>query len=444
MNKKTRTMLWTLVTALVLVVGIVVFQQPLLMNALASDAPAATEEPLAQTPAISEDTVLLTVNGTGITAKQINGIYSYLMGMYSSYGYDVSTEEAQNELFNMAVGSAVESALMLQKVTEMGITLTDEEKAEAQTSFDNSIKSYEDSLLAEIENPTDADKTRVREETLAAAAAQDFTIDYIMEIMLQTKLEAEVTKDITVTDADVDAYYDGLVEADKATYQNDFANYEMMMQYGSYFGTPAPMYVPVGVRGVKHILLEVPEEMTAAYQEAQAALEEALDETVATEDAQATEEPASNEGVKDIEAIKLEMIASVQAKVDEIMEKFNAGTSFDDLIAEYGTDPGMDVEPNKSQGYYLHLDSQMFDPAFKQAAFDQLSKVGDISAPVAGSYGVHILYYAMDVPEGAPALTAETRATYTAQVLAEKVQAYFTEQLTAWQAAANIEYNSAQ
>lgn len=437
MNKKTLNMLMALMVALVMVMGG-------LLAATAETTAAAPETTAAVEEAPFDPAfVYVTVNGVDITAQDVSYIFNSMMNYYASMGYDVSSEEAQSEFFTYAIQSAVQNELVRQHMQELGIAATDEDKQTAQTSFETAVANYETSLLAEIENPTDEDKAKAHEETLKTAQDQGFTVEYIIDSNLLNKAYDAIMKDAVATDDDVKAHYAEIVASEKELYANDFANYEMMTMYAPYYGQAAPIYMPAGVRGVKHILLSVSDELKTAYQEAQAALEEALDETETTGESEATEEATeepSNEGVKDIEAIKTEILASVKATVDEIMAKFNAGTSFDDLVAEYGTDAGMKQEPQLSQGYPLHLDSQRYDPAFKAAAFDQLQKIGDISAPVVGQSGVHILFYALDIPEGAPELTAETMESYRAEVLSEKQEAALTEKLAAWEAASTITY----
>ena len=60
--------------------------------------------------------------------------------------------------------------------------------------------------------------------------------------------------------------------------------------------------------------------------------------------------------------------------------------SFDELIQEYGTDPGMQDAATRAEGYPVHMDSTNWDAAFTAGAFT-MEKIGDISEPVVGSYG---------------------------------------------------------
>jgi parvulin-like peptidyl-prolyl isomerase len=60
--------------------------------------------------------------------------------------------------------------------------------------------------------------------------------------------------------------------------------------------------------------------------------------------------------------------------------------------------------PYKANGYPVYAESVIYDPAFQKAAME-LEKAGDVSGPVVSSFGVHILQYLKDIPEGAIELT---------------------------------------
>ena len=81
-------------------------------------------------------------------------------------------------------------------------------------------------------------------------------------------------------------------------------------------------------------------------------------------------------------------------------KKIADGANFADLIAEYGTDPGMQTEERRAKGYEIHANSSSYEANFHKAAM-ALEKVGDISEPVLGQSGVHIIQYLKDVPAGA-------------------------------------------
>ena len=116
--------------------------------------------------------------------------------------------------------------------------------------------------------------------------------------------------------------------------------------------------------------------------------------------------------------------------------------SFDELIQEYGTDPGMQDAATRAEGYSVHMDSINWDAAFTAGAFT-MDKVGDVSEPVVGSYGVHILQYVRDVPSGAVELDTDLKESLRAELLSSKQQETFNAAITKWMDEANIVYTDA-
>lgn len=104
----------------------------------------------------------------------------------------------------------------------------------------------------------------------------------------------------------------------------------------------------------------------------------------------------------------------IQARVDEIRTAFDAGIDFNSLIKKYSADTN--AQNTEKGGYPVHPDSRSWPAEFLQAA-TALQKPGDISEPVLTDLGIHILYYASDIPAGEHELTAEERETLNASAL---------------------------
>lgn len=177
--------------------------------------------------------------------------------------------------------------------------------------------------------------------------------------------------------------FESFVESDKEMFGTNAVMYEYAANYYNY----TSYYRPEGYRGVTHILIGADADALSAYADA----------------AKGTDEAA-------IEAAKAAVIESCKDKLDEIYGKIEAGESFESLIAQYNTDPGMSGE-NLKNGYAVHKDSVIFMQEFTDGAFsEKMQAVGDVSDPVVTSYGVHILYYLRDIPGGAVEFTDEIRS----------------------------------
>ena len=114
------------------------------------------------------------------------------------------------------------------------------------------------------------------------------------------------------------------------------------------------------------------------------------------------------------DALEAATLPLVQEEVDEINAQFAAGIDFKSLVSRFSTDR---TERNISgSGYPFHPESKQWRENFRAAAA-ALEKPGDISEPVLTDLGVHILYYASDIPEGEHELTGEEQETLNASAL---------------------------
>jgi len=213
------------------------------------------------------------------------------------------------------------------------------------------------------------------------------------------------------------------------------------------------LYVPTGYRLVKHILLEIPEEIASGlidYQTDISAAESVVnlltDELYALENETEDEEAAAKRAPEEIQAeidakkaelaeltekfdaLRARILPELAALIDEIMAKLEGGASFDSLILEYGKDPGALAYP---EGYLVHKDSVIWDILFRDAAM-ALEKVGDVSEPVQTDFGVHIIQYAGDAPSGAVPITAEIADSIRQGLMDAARDGAFSAQLQAW------------
>lgn len=418
-------------------------------DAAATDAPAAIEE-TTTTAAEDPNEVLATVNGVEITRAKFNTIYQSMLSVYSQE-YDMTNESRQAALRQNALFVAIQRELMNQKLVELGLSLTDEERAaaeaEAQSTWDDIVQSGME-YFGITDDSTDEERTNATMKILAILEANGFTEESYkascVEAAGYNKIIDEIVKDVTVSDEDVQTEFDALVEDDKERYEGHADVYEndqyMNRLYAAYgytdYITPQ-YYMPSGYRGISHILLNVDDDLLETYTSLLATYEEQQDQIEAGEEV--TDELVT---LEQVEAAKQAIIDSVQPTIDEINQKLADGVSFDALIQEYGTDPGMDDETTRAEGYSVNMDSINWNPAFTAGAFT-MDKLGDISEPIVGSYGVHILKYVRDVPSGAVELDDDLREYLRTELLPIKQQETFNAAITKWMDEANIVYTDA-
>ena len=441
--KKTVRLL-ALLTALVLTMA-------LSLSALAEGETASQPETTA-----NPDDVMATVNGTAVLRGTVDGIAENMTNYYAQYGYDTSDAGLQQWISQYALQYAVQLEMMRQKAAELGLDqFTDEEKAEIEKAnaeewaeIVDTYVSYYGGLTAES---TEEDKNAARISVLSMLESWGYTeageLENAFDNAVLDKVEAYMIEGAVVTDEDIRAKFDEQVASDEATYGADVAMYEYMTQY---YGQTS-YYVPEGYRGITHILLQVSDELMGEYESLSARLEEQQDEAEGTEptgdaataapDAEPTEVPEPPVTQEQVDAAYQAILDSVQPTVDEINTKLAQGVPFSELVAEYGTDPGMETEPNKSLGYSVHMDSILWDPVFVQAAFS-VDHVGDVAAPVVGSYGVHIVQYTRDVPAGPVELTEEIQNAIREELLSARENELFSATMEQWLADAVITYSA--
>ena len=420
------------------------------LTACKKDEPAAVQTNLSDATVANPDDVMLTVAGNALTRAKYETYLKSLQDYYANYGYDVTEAEIANSLKQFALQTGVEYLVLDLKLVELGLALTEEEKAAAQASakeeWDATIQdglSYY-GITAES---TEEERNTTLLSVLAELEAMGYTEESYLADAIQyagyDKLIDYAAKDVTVSEEDIVNHYNTLVENDKALYENDAAAYEqaqymnqMYLMYGmSDYATPI-YYKPAGYRLVTHILLEATEELLTAYTDLQAAYEEQQN---------TIEEGGTVEGdlvtAEEIENARLAIMAYVQPTVDEINQKLADGATFAELIPQYTTDPGMMDEAAIAAGYEVHMDSTNWVIPFRDQAFT-VSNIGDVTAPVVTDYGVHIIQYVADVPAGATELTDELRAAFEAELLSTATSDAYNNAIAQWTSEAKVEYSA--
>ncbi len=429
-----------------------------------------------------EDSMLVAnLNGRDITWADLKANYENLINNFSTQ-YDVTDPSVKAMFQTYVLDSVIRESLIFQQAKDSGLELTAEEKAasdqEADQIWSDAIDSY---ISSEFSDVTEESTQERKDEAKGVAEAYFNEMGYSPEILRQQlekskvydRLFAQVTQDVAVTDADVEADYQAKVAADKALYENDIAAY---IDYNSYVDQAAfyammsggaggdmdyAWYKPAGFRAVKHILLPVDTELMDKYKDIQARLEEQMDQEAAEaqgqESAEAAQDQQSAEPApeataavpvtqQDLDLAKADIFASLADTIDQINQKINEGVAFNELIATYGvnadgspSDPGMVNEPGKTSGYEVAKESMNYVPEFVEASFS-VDNIGDVSAPYLSTYGLHIVKYIGDVAAGPIPMTPEQREAKRTQMLAYRQEEAFAAKLDEWMAAASISY----
>lgn len=394
--------------------------------------------------AADENPVLFTFDGQEFRKDEVDAtIQNLLSGNYITSAKDYET----------AVEYMIQNELIEAEIKERGLDqFTDDELAafqtEAQTQWDSALDYYVSYFLTE-------DTDEARASTRAAGeeyyAAQGYSVETLVDsLKLQAayeKLQSAVLEgqNVEPTEEEIQDVFNQYVEQDKESYENNIYTYELYMNYGA-----ESWYQPSGYRGVLHILLDTDQELLDAYENAVASYEETLSgdadtAAAATESADPnataapTEKPVTKE---DVEAAREALLAHHQKEIDDIYARLEKGESFESLIAVYGNDPGMQDEENLKNGYAVHPDSIIWDTAFTVGAFsEKMQKPGDVSDPVVGQNGIHIIYYLRDIPAGAVELSDDIRTQITDYLVNVKTNELCNEAIEAWRVKHEVLYN---
>ena len=388
---------------------------------------------------------------------------------YAQYG--LSIDDFAADIKQDILETLVREAVLHEKADEMGLNdLSDETmaelKSEAEANFETYVDTYRDYFASEDASDEDA-----RTQTIEAMAQYGLTLDTLTEQMVHSyvdeQLHAAVTGDVTVSDEDIQAEYDAMVADDQANYADDRA-YNNARNSGATIA-----WNPEGYRAVKHVLIQFNDDQSARYNELSGtldslkaekeAVENPTEETETEGDAEAAEtegdaeaaeaegaeaaepesEPRSAEEIDaDIARVTAELeglYAELLPQAQQVIDEFNGGADFDSLIEAYNADPGMSREPAATNGYAVSAESTTFDPAFTEGAMS-IEAVGQISAPVNGMNGIHIIYYLADITPGAVPFEDIAEAV-EANALAAKVDETYNTTVDEWvEAAAPVYY----
>ena len=400
--------------------------------------------------------------------------YDAATSAYAQYG--LSIDDYADGIKEDILKSLVKSAVIDAKAEALGLSQLDDEtlanlQAEAAETFENYLSSYKSYFAADAATDEEA-----REQTIAALEQYGLTQETLTQQTIDGYVDEQlynyVTADVAVTDEDVQAKYDAMVAEAQESYADDYG-YNNARNSGATI-----VWNPEGYRAVKHVLIKFDDEQAKQYSELHSTLDslnaelEALDtpaeteapvevedadveveeapaEEAETEEAPAEEaeaeatpevtpeptpEPRSRQEIQsDIGNVASEievLYSQLMPQAQQVIDEFNGGTDFDTLIEKYNADPGMQNEPTATNGYAVSAGSTTWDPAFTEGAMS-IEAVGQISGPVYGQNGIHVIYYLSDITPGPVALEDIADAVKEA-ALQDKTSETYDSQVDAW------------
>ena len=402
--------------------------------------------------------VVIEYDGGVIALDDVMEVYADYESMYTSYGIDPVQYGLDASLKQQAADSLLEDAVLKQKAVELGLDQLDEETlAEIDAELDETYQGYVDSIVSQMLE-AGYDEATVQDEAINYLETYGYTKesmrDGVVESHVGDALYDYTVAGVELSEEELQAAYDALVEEQKTSFETDSA-YNNARSAGDII-----VYNPAGYRAVKHVLIQFDDDQSArktelegkisdleAELEALNQVEEEAEES-ATEEVENVEDIAEAEEAEETEEVVARSeeeintdIAAAQSEIDalydelmvtanEIIDKFNDGTDFQTLIDEYNTDPGMTNEPTATDGYAVAAESTTWDTGFRDGAMS-IANVGEISEPVKSSYGIHIIYYMADIPEGEVALD-DVRDALSETTLNDKISTTYNDAVDQW------------
>ena len=333
------------------------------------------------------------------------------------------TDGDRQTILDSTMERLVQNALLENRMQEKG--KADFTDAEQEIMRSMAQSRYEQLWQGLYKKLRESDEDVTEKQVSEWMNEQGYTVDAIFREYriqeLQFRAFEMYCKDVTITTKDVAEYYENTyVAPDRERYEHDVPLYEqeMLLKNNEAF------FVPDGYRYIKHILLAYPDELVEALrpyaeqlkaaqqnlQEAYQSLADAATQVAemndllpwrAAYDEAKAEETGAEQAYLDKREEALDMLKPV---TDEIIQRYQAGELFENLMKEFSTDNNF--QSPEEPGFPFHPESTNWPEEFRAAAVD-LEKPGDISRPVATDTGIHIILYAGDMATGEHVLSDE-------------------------------------
>ena len=384
---------------------------------------------------VADDPVVVRVGDFSYTQSQLQASLDNALEISEMLRGDAPSEEEKAARLETAIESYIDMGIIENKLTEAG--KNDFSETELEDLNQAASSKYDEFWQLLYQQMQKANESVEEKDVTETMEAMGYTFEAILnEYILQARQNRAVelfVGDFALSQDQVDAYYEEqFVAPDREDYKDDLEKYEMEILAND----NDSFYTPEGYRYIRQIVLQYPEEAISACKRLQIQMSRAaqsLTKALQTLTLAATEFDGTTEAISEaktaydsaaqqmtdaqnqyMDALRQATEPLVKDQIDEIMAQFNAGIDFGTLLNKYSTDR-TDKNLN-GDGYPFHPDSPNWPQTFIDAA-RALEKPGDISEPVYTEQGVHILYYAGDVPAGEHVLTDDERKLLNAAAL---------------------------
>ena len=425
-----------------------------------SDAPGV---PAAAAPVsdADRDAVVITVGDETVTMGEYIDLFNTYASYYTSYGYDIYSDEAAlSEFQDFIVDLLAEEKILAYQAKAAGFEELSEEKlAEIESSVTEELEYLMETYRTQAESEAEADSSidvEARAKELLVAETKSYTgsamsydefvewiRDYYKDTAISELFREETLKDVSVDDAALQTWYGDTLAEQQDTYTTDGGAYKTDEESYEKYGSTPSLYVPEGYSRALHILIspdgEPSEEYTAKTDEMDVLAAEYGD--LAFEAAIGGKANARLDEIitqykaleKEVAALDATRMAPALEKANEAYAKLKAGGDFATVMAEYTEDADIlsfDTIAKKGLLISNKYESEMDWSKEVKTAFSTLS-LGQYSEVIQDTDGCHILYYLADETPGAVALDSVKEAA-TALLLESLQEEEWAAMLDTW------------
>ncbi len=384
---------------------------------------------------VADDPVVVRVGDFSYSQSQLQASLDNALEISEMLRGDAPSEEEKAARLETAIESYIGMGIIENKLTEAG--KNDFSETELEDLNQAASSKYDEFWQLLYQQMQKANESVEEKDVTETMEAMGYTFEAILnEYILQARQNRAVelfVGDFALSQEQVDAYYEEqFVAPDREDYQDNLEKYESEILAND----NESFYTPEGYRYIRQIVLQYPEEAISACKRLQIQMSRAaqsLTKALQTLTLAATKFDGTTDAISEakaaydsaaeqmtdaqnqyMDALRQATEPLIKDQIDEIMSQYNAGIDFGTLLDKYSTDR-TDKNLN-GDGYPFHPDSPNWPQPFTDAA-RALEKPGDISEPVYTDQGVHILYYAGDVPAGDHVLTDDERKLLNAAAL---------------------------
>ncbi len=440
----------------------------LLLLCFAAGCSLTTGDPEASpTPAVTDESdstydltaVVAEIGDEKITLGEVKETFDSYISYFTNYGYDLSSDpEMRAMLLDDVVNSLVEAKLISVKANELGYAEFDEEEqAELQERIESELEELDAYYRAQAESEAESDPNidvdeRTMELILEEAAYnmgdEDATYDEyaafltetVTDTYIQELLQNDQLKDVALTEEQIQAEYDSLVEEQMTYYAETPEAYKYDEEAFEKSGTAPVAYAPEGYSRILHIFCAFEDALPSEYEANEADMALIEDEYGALAFAAALDGTAGDAGkmqelvaqYKELqsanEAMYEEYSAAAREKANDLYAQLNNGADFATLVQEESSPDNYSDYLIFSEKGILIAPDYACDDDWSDVVKEQFSKlsIGTYSEPFADEDGYHIIYYLADEPAGTVELSS----------IEEGIRGYLLEEIrtTEWEA----------